>query len=84
VRCYAETSGGKRKFGIDVHDTGPGITPEDLPHIFERFYKSKDSRGSGLGLTIARNLVLAHGGEILAQSEAGRGTTIRIRLPLAS
>jgi signal transduction histidine kinase len=84
VRCHTETSEGKRRFAVDVHNTGPGITPEDLPHIFERFYKSKDSHGSGLGLTIARNLVLAHGGEILAQSEVGRGTTIRIRLPLAS
>jgi signal transduction histidine kinase len=84
VRCYTQTSEGKRKFGIDVHDTGFGITPEDLLHIFDRFYKSKDSHGSGLGLTIARNLVIAHGGEILAQSEVARGTTIRIRLPLAS
>ncbi|OLC29158.1 MAG: hypothetical protein AUH31_07440 [Armatimonadetes bacterium 13_1_40CM_64_14] len=84
VHCYTEASEGKRRLAVDVHDTGPGIAPEDLPHIFDRFYKSKDSHGSGLGLTIARNLVIAHGGEILAQSEVGRGTTIRIRLPVAS
>jgi signal transduction histidine kinase len=84
VRCYMDSSHGERRFAMDVHDTGPGIVPEDLPHIFERFYKSKDSHGSGLGLTIAHNLVVAHGGEILAQSEVGRGTTIQIRLPVAS
>jgi len=84
VACYTDASEGTRRLAVDVHDTGPGIAPEDLPHIFDRFYKSKDSPGSGLGLTIARNLVLAHGGEILAHSEVGRGTTIRIRLPVAS
>ncbi len=65
-----------------VTDTGTGIAPEDLPHIFERFYKTADSTGSGLGLAIARNLVLAHGGEIEAESAAGRGTTIRFTLPM--
>ncbi|HVH31533.1 MAG TPA: HAMP domain-containing sensor histidine kinase, partial [bacterium] len=82
VRCYMAASDGERRLAVDVHDTGPGIPPEDLPHVFERFYKSKDSHGSGLGLTIARNLVIAHGGEIVAQSEVGRGTTIQIRLPV--
>jgi signal transduction histidine kinase len=59
-----------------------GIAPTDLPHIFERFYKTADSTGSGLGLAIARNLVLAHGGKIEAESEAGQGTTISFSLPL--
>ena len=63
-------------------DTGRGIAPEDLPHIFDRFYKSSDSRGTGLGLAIARNLVVAHGGEISAQSDLGQGTTITFTLPL--
>jgi signal transduction histidine kinase len=66
---------------ISVSDTGAGIPPEDLPHIFDRFYKSGDSRGTGLGLAIAKNLVAAHGGEILAQSAPGRGTTIQFTLP---
>lgn len=83
VRNYMDSSAGERRLAVDVHDTGPGIAPEDLPHVFDRFYKGKDSHGSGLGLTIARNLVVAHGGEILAHSELGRGTTIRIRLPVA-
>lgn len=67
---------------VTVSDTGEGISADDLPHVFDRFYKSADSRGTGLGLTIARNLVLAHGGEISAASEAGKGTTMRFRLPL--
>jgi len=69
---------------ISVSDTGTGISPEILPHIFDRFYKSGDSRGTGLGLAIARNLVVAHGGEISAQSHRGSasGTTIRFSLPL--
>ena len=51
-----------------VSDNGAGIAAEDLPKIFDRFYKGRGSRGSGLGLTIARNLVAAHGGEIRAES----------------
>jgi signal transduction histidine kinase len=66
---------------VTVADTGPGIAPEDLPRIFERFYKGTTSRGSGLGLTIARNLVVAHGGEIGATSRQGEGTIITLTLP---
>ncbi len=67
---------------FSVADTGTGIAPGDLPHVFERFYKTADSIGSGLGLAIARNLVLAHGGQIEAESAAEHGTTIRFTLPL--
>jgi signal transduction histidine kinase len=67
---------------FSVADTGTGIAPQDLPHVFERFYKTADSTGSGLGLAIARNLVLAHGGKIEAESAAGRGTTISFSLPI--
>ncbi len=67
---------------VTVSDTGKGIAPDDLPHIFDRFYKSRDSRGTGLGLAIARNLVAVHGGEIAAQSELGKGTTIRFSMPI--
>jgi signal transduction histidine kinase len=66
---------------ISVRDTGQGIAPEALGRIFERFYRSADSPGSGLGLPIARNLVIAHGGRIEASSEPGRGTEIRFTLP---
>jgi signal transduction histidine kinase len=68
---------------VSVSDTGEGISPDDLPRIFDRFYKSKDSRGSGLGLAIAKNLVAMHGGEITAQSEVGRGAVVRFTLPVA-
>lgn len=67
---------------VTVSDTGAGIPPDELPHIFDRFYKSQDSHGMGLGLAIARNLVAAHGGDISAESEPGKGTTIRFSLPL--
>jgi signal transduction histidine kinase len=68
---------------VTVSDTGSGITPDDLPKIFDRFYKGRASAGSGLGLTIARNLVVAHGGEIRADSTEGKGTEITVTLPLA-
>jgi len=67
---------------LEVRDTGRGIEPALLPHVFDRFVKGDDSRGSGLGLAIARQLVVAHGGEIAADSVPGEGTTIRVRLPL--
>ena len=67
---------------VAVSDTGTGIAPEDLPHVFERFAKSADSGGSGLGLAIAKRLVEAHGGEIGAESSPGRGTTIRFTVPI--
>lgn len=79
IRMTAVTNG--RRTILRVIDTGSGIAPEDLPRIFDRFQKGRDSRGSGLGLAIARNLVLAHGGDIRAESEPGRGTTITITLP---
>ena len=67
---------------LTVRDTGSGISAEDLPHIFDRFYKSEQSRGTGLGLAIARNLVTAHSGEIAVQSQLGGGSTFRITLPV--
>jgi len=67
---------------IAFHDTGEGIAAQDLPHIFERFYKSKDSTGSGLGLAIAKELVEAHQGKIEVESKLGQGTIVRMRLPI--
>jgi len=66
---------------LSVTDTGTGISAEDLPRIFDRFYRSPDSPGSGLGLAIAKNLVLLHGGEIRAESTPAMGTTVWITLP---
>ena len=70
-----------------VHDTGAGIPPEDLPHIFERFYRSDKARsrakgGSGLGLAIARSLVEAHGGKIWAESVEHQGANLIFVLPI--
>jgi len=72
---------------IEVADTGSGIAPNDLPYVFDRFYRadksrSRESGGSGLGLAIARSIVEAHGGSIAARSEAGHGTTISIVLKI--
>ena len=66
---------------VSVADTGSGMPAEERSRIFDRFYKGRGSRGSGLGLTIARNLVVAHGGEIHAESVEGKGTTMTVTLP---
>ena len=66
---------------VFVQDSGAGIDPSDLPHVFERFYKSSDSGGMGLGLSIAKYLVEAHGGKIWAESVAGKGTKISFTIP---
>jgi signal transduction histidine kinase len=68
---------------VVVRDTGPGIAADLLPHVFDRFYKSEESRGAGLGLAIVKSLVVAHGGEIEATSAPGQGTEMRFTLPLA-
>jgi two-component system, OmpR family, sensor histidine kinase BaeS len=69
---------------VQVHDTGPGIPAEQIDRIFDRFYRSPDSPGSGLGLPIARSLVEAHGGRMSAASTVGEGTTMRFTLPVGS
>ncbi len=95
------------QLALTVADTGGGIRPEDLPHVFERFYRSAPERapgtseadalaggegedepalpshgGRGLGLTIAKDLVEAHGGSIEVESVVGEGTTLRVLLPM--
>jgi two-component system OmpR family sensor kinase len=74
---------------ITVSDTGIGILPEDLPYIFERFYRadrarSRDRGGTGLGLTIVQNIVQEHEGNIEVESKPGRGSTFTLRLPIAN
>jgi signal transduction histidine kinase len=80
IRVEARPEGAAALFR--VADTGSGIAPEALPHIFDRFWKSADSGGSGLGLAIARGLVEAHGGKIRADSVPGRGTVVSFTLPV--
>jgi signal transduction histidine kinase len=77
------------KMEISVQDSGPGLPPQDLDRIFERFTRTDASRqrdgvypgGSGLGLAIAKSMVQAHGGQISAESEAGKGLRVIIALP---
>jgi signal transduction histidine kinase len=73
---------------IQVIDTGGGIAPEHLPHLFERFYRVDKARsrahgGSGLGLSIVKALVEAHGGSVSVESAVGKGSTFTVRLPAA-
>jgi two-component system sensor histidine kinase BaeS len=80
IRMEASAAEG-RDVVVSVRDTGAGIDPALLPHLFDRFAKGPDSRGSGLGLAIARGIVEAHGGSIEVASETGRGTVFTLRLP---
>jgi signal transduction histidine kinase len=73
------------KVEITVQDTGPGISAEDLPHIFERFFRCDRSRthaGAGLGLTLAKAIAVSHGGDIRAQSCPGKGSSFTVTLPV--
>src|SRR6266849_867529 len=84
LRMVPDVKGGV--IHVSVSDTGPGIPPEDLPHIFERFYQGHMQAkttvvGSGLGLALAKKIVEAHGGRIWVESELGKGTTVHFTLP---
>jgi signal transduction histidine kinase len=83
VEVRAREAGGEVL--IEVADTGPGIGPEDLGHMWEELYRSPRARtvpGSGLGLALVRTVVERHGGTVGAESRVGRGTVVRIRLPV--
>jgi len=86
VRLSAAPNGSGVVFTVE--DTGVGIPPEHLPHVFERFYRADPSRsratgGAGLGLAVVRQLVVAHGGTVVADSAPGRGTRMTFTLPPA-
>ena len=78
--AVAERTGGAV---VSVRDTGPGIPPEELPHVFDRFFRGKAVRvgGSGIGLTVARELVRAHGGELVASTSSEGGTSFEAHIP---
>ena len=76
-----QVEGRERQVVIRVSDSGPGIPPDELPHVFERFHKGSGSRGTGLGLAISQKLVTAHEGRISVESAAGKGTTVTVTLP---
>ena len=90
VRAVYEPDAGVR---VVVEDNGSGIAPKDLPHIFERFYRADKSRGAagarrmghstGLGLSIVKHIIAAHGGEVGAESPHGSGARVWLRLPVA-
>ena len=83
VVVSAEPGADGRRVVFSVEDTGPGISPDTLPHVFDRFVKSAGSGGAGLGLAIAKSLVEAHDGEIAADSRPGEGTTMCFILPVS-
>jgi signal transduction histidine kinase len=82
-RISAEVSLRSEFLCVAVSDTGPGITPEQLPHVFERYWQKREDRrrGSGLGLYIAKAIVESHRGKIWVESEVGRGTTFFFTIP---
>lgn len=91
IRAWAEAEGTKAfipRLWIAVTDTGIGISPEDLPHVFERFWRAEKSRnqhtgGTGIGLAISQRLIELQGGEIEVESQLSVGSTFRFYLPLA-
>jgi signal transduction histidine kinase len=70
---------------VDIVDSGPGIAPDQLPHVFERYWRIREGNpsGTGLGLYISQGIVRAHGGELTATSDVGAGSTFRFTVPLA-
>ena len=88
-RITLSAAGDAEAVTVVVQDTGAGIAPEHLPHVFERFYRADAARarrhgGSGLGLAICRSIVEAHGGTITLDSVPGEGTCVHVRLPRAA
>ena len=84
---FPHQEGSKEYIAISISDTGKGISPEDLPHIFQHFYRAdlardRKSGGSGIGLAIVKQLVEIHGGKVAVKSEVGAGSTFTIYLPI--
>ncbi|GBF07146.1 sensor signal transduction histidine kinase [Deinococcus aerius] len=89
VHLTSRAEEGGKEVRLSVQDDGPGIPPEHLGRLFDRFYRVEDSRsrdqgGAGLGLSIAKGIVDAHGGRIWLESEVGKGTTAHVQLPVGN
>lgn len=93
IAAYRSEDAGIPHITIEVRDQGEGIPKEDLPYVFERFYKADKARtrgnapshaggGTGLGLSIVKNIVEAHGGKVAVDSKVGEGTTFYVKIPL--
>jgi signal transduction histidine kinase len=87
VRLATAPYNGRTAAVIEVKDNGVGISSEDLPHLFDRFYRASKDRsrkvdGVGLGLSIAQSIARGHGGEIEVESKPGAGSTVRVQLPI--
>ncbi len=87
-KIIVRASSAEKQLSMSVSDNGAGIPAADLPRIFERFYRADKARhrelgGTGLGLSIVKHIAQLHGGSVEAASELGRGTTVRVHLPLA-
>lgn len=88
LSAWYDLVAGQPQVCMAVSDTGTGIAPEDLPHVFDRFWRadrsrSRSSGGAGLGLAIAKRIIDAHQGRVWAYSDPGQGTTVAFSLPLA-
>jgi signal transduction histidine kinase len=92
-RVLVETGSAEDQSWIRVTDDGPGIAAEDLPHLFDRFYRADKARtqgsdlapsGSGLGLSIVQSIVRLHGGQLRVESTPGAGTTFEVQFPISS
>lgn len=87
IQIEAERTAGRDEVIISVADTGPGISEEDLPHIFERYYradKNNSEKGAGLGLPLVQGIVRAHGGRVAVASRIGKGAVFQLFLPIGS
>ncbi len=84
LRISTSFSAERRMIVVEIGDAGVGISPENLSRIFDPFFTTKESKGLGLGLSVAYGIVREHGGDIEVESEVGRGTVFRVYLPVAA
>lgn len=80
-RIVISTTADGVRVRIDIEDNGPGIPPEVLPHIFEPFYTTREAGGTGLGLSVSRDILAGFGGDVVVHSEVGRGSRFSVYLP---